>query len=124
MRWQAINVEPAKMSTLAIDKARVSKTELPDADRYLVNPGLAVSASVARIRYQAIGFPELCRRGNVLGCGHCLSPLVGRSALARAQRTPAPRNSSAMPGRSPRAAWLPGGEGVNPELTSSRARIV
>jgi len=24
VRWQAINVEPAKMSTLAIDKARVS----------------------------------------------------------------------------------------------------
>ena len=50
------------MSALVIDKARVSKTELPDADRYLVNPGLAVSASVARIRYQAIGLPELCRR--------------------------------------------------------------
>ena len=30
-----------------------------------------------------------------------------------------PRNSSAMPSRSPREEWLPGGEGVNPELTSS-----
>ena len=62
VRWQAIHVEPAKMSTLAIDKARVSKTELPDADRYLVNPRLVVSARLARIRYQAIGLPELCRR--------------------------------------------------------------
>jgi hypothetical protein len=62
VRWQAIHVEPAKMSALVIDKARVSKTDLPDADRYLVNPGLAVSASVARIRYQASGLPELCRR--------------------------------------------------------------
>ena len=62
MRWQAINVEPAKMSALVIEKARITKTELPDTDHYLVNPGLAVSASVARIRYQASGFTELCRR--------------------------------------------------------------